>query len=480
MSVTCTQVPRELSTGSLAFVCLGSDNNKGGETPWGRGLRAIGVVTGKSGGPGYNDSWTLDLSVGVVLPRSLARRDFVLEVADFYRWFLDMPIIGVNAGAQQTVQLVIDGKVDALVAALASIFPTVKHDLQTVYPALAQLASFVPATPPAPTNTPSDLDTSGTRLWQLLMSRQNVVLYGPPGTGKTHLAFELSATWRAMFGPDTVLHTTFHPSYSYEMFVEGFRPVEQAQDNDGNDQQASRFALQDGLLKVACQRAVDVGPQTQVLLVIDEINRADVARVFGELITYIEPSKREEKFTLSQRPDEEYAIPKNLCFLGTMNTADKSVSLLDVALRRRFAFVEVPPDPSTFGSIPSWASEVGRLSIGDLLVALNRRLDSIGVPPDRSIGHALLHVDAGASNPARALMDRLELDIFPLIEEYCYFDRGRIREVLGSLVDGAGRWRKDVGVEEQLMLVGALLPIGLDTDSQGETVVSAETPSEDE
>lgn len=442
IEVVCKQVPPEAASGSLVFVCLGSDNNKGAETTWTRGLRAIGVLVSKVGGPGYNDDWTVKISIGVVLPKSLSPREFVLEAPGLYPYFIDMPIIGAGANAQQTVQVVVAGRYEALLASLASIFPIVKHDLHRVYPELAEMASFVPAATTEPAKAPDHLDAGGGRLWRLLMTRRNVVLYGPPGTGKTHAALEMAATWRAVFGADSVMSTTFHPSYSYEMFVEGFRPL--ADDPDGH------FYLQDGVLKVACERARALPQDAMMLLIIDEINRADVARVFGELITYIEPSKRGESFTLSQRPSTSYSIPSNLCFLGTMNTADKSVSLLDVALRRRFAFVDTPPDPSAFAAIPGWLETIGGIALSDLLVGLNQRLDSIGVPADRSLGHALIHVDDSATNPIASLLERLELDVFPLVEEYCYFDRTRVRDVLGSLVDDSGRWRRDLSENDQL------------------------------
>lgn len=442
ITLGCKQVPLEADAGSLAFVCLGSDNNKGTQTTWARGLRAIGVLESKQGGPGYNDEWVLKVSIGVVLPDSLGCRDFVLKACDLYPQFIDMPIIGAGTNAQQTVQMATGGDYKALLAGLVSIFPTVKDDLNDVYPGLSGLADLVPLSRSVKVEKEDHLEPTGGRLFRLLMSRRNVILYGPPGTGKTHAALRLAAEWRRINGVQSVMSTTFHPSYSYEMFVEGFRPI--PDDRDG------RFELTDGVLKVACERARALPQGAHMLLIIDEINRADVARVFGELITYIEPGKRDEPFTLSQRPQASYSIPSNLCFLGTMNTADKSVSLLDVALRRRFAFVDMPPDPGAFKAIPGWLDSVEGVTLADLLVGLNKRLDSVGVAADRSLGHALVHVDASAANPITSLLDRLELDVHPLVEEYCYFDRSRVREVLGALVDHAGRWRRDLSASDQL------------------------------
>ena len=298
---------------------------------------------------------------------------------------------------------------------------------------------------PSPTALPS-----GDRILQLLQRRKNVILYGPPGTGKTYHALRIAASWEEAFGDDSVFRVTFHPSYSYEDFVQGFRP---------DEADPSTFTLQHGILLDAIDRAKELltDGNRSVLLMIDEINRADVARVFGELITYIEQDKRGQPVSLAQSPKTIIEIPPNLAFLGTMNTADKSVSLLDVALRRRFAFVEFRPDPKAFDAVPDWVSEIQGLQLGSLLDSLNARLSAIGVTEDRSIGQALLAVDATGSDAVNGLSERLELDVFPLVEEYCYFDRRRIKEVLGPLVDEDGRWKppsQDVLIAALKVFVG--------------------------
>ncbi len=156
---------------------------------------------------------------------------------------------------------------------------------------------------------PVDAEQRIAEVERLLADRGNVVLYGPPGTGKTRCAFALAERWRYTHGPDTVFRVTFHPSYGYEDFVQGFRP---APDDPG------RFSLQDGVLLRAAAAAERLGarrrqdvPESvpQVLLLVDEINRGDTARVFGELITFIEPDKRGVRFRLAQSPDRTVTIP---------------------------------------------------------------------------------------------------------------------------------------------------------------------------
>lgn len=298
------------------------------------------------------------------------------------------------------------------------------------------------------------LDPEEQDLHGVLETRRNVVFYGPPGTGKTYRALRIRDAWRATHGNDSVWSVTFHPSYSYEDFVEGFRP---------DEDDPSRFIPTLGPLLLACKAATKFAeeappgsPPRQALLFIDEINRGDVARIFGELITYIEADKRGELFRLAQSPRKERTIPTNLCFLGTMNTADKSVSLLDVALRRRFAFIEFPPLPSAFVDIDGWVSEAGGIALSGVLEGLNARLKAEGVEVDRSVGHALLGVDEGSPDPVAALKERFRFDIHPLVEEYLYLDRQRLSVVLEGMVTTEGRFNVGMSNDEFIAALNSL------------------------
>ena len=280
------------------------------------------------------------------------------------------------------------------------------------------------------TDTPVDAavaaltsESPETEAHRLLHKRENVILYGPPGTGKSRAAQLLADDWARTHGDARVFHTTFHPSYSYEDFIEGFRP-------DPND--PARFVLTDGILFRAAQEA-EHGP---TLLVIDEINRADVAKVFGELITYIEADKRGRDFTTSQRPGQWRSIPADLYLLGTMNTADKSISLLDVALRRRFKFIECPPTPSAFTMSTNWKDSAYGVDLGDLLSTINDRLLGAGVTRDRLVGQALLGLAVHGDDAE--LLDRLRYDVYPLVDEYLFGDAERMADVLPGLVDDHG------------------------------------------
>lgn len=298
--------------------------------------------------------------------------------------------------------------------------------------------------PAAGTTIGESMPDISTELIELIQKRKNVVLYGPPGTGKTRQAFAMAGWWEDKHGTGTVMKTTFHPSYGYEDFVQGFRP---------RKDDPAKFFLQPGVLLQACEAA----ESHDVLLIIDEINRGDVARIFGELITFIEADKRgpNHEFALAQEPGERYFIPEGLHFLGTMNTADKSVSLLDVALRRRFAFVEFGPDPNVFGSNGT-LKHVEGTDLAKVLQTLNSRLLSEGIEPDRAIGHALLLISGMTSDPVQELRERMEYDIAPLVMEYSYLERDRVQRVLGTLVDAQGHFRPDLSRQEFLSLMKAL------------------------
>src|SRR5690606_9845341 len=147
-------------------------------------------------------------------------------------------------------------------------------------------------------------------------------------------------------------------------------------------------------------------------------------------------------FRLAQDPRAQCQVPENLFLLGTMNTADRSVSLMDLAFRRRFAFVSYMPDSSKLLITNEWAREVEGISLADLLSSINSRLEAEGVDPERSIGHALLSLRSGSANLLADLRLRFEVDIVPLIMEYCALDRTGASRVLGNIVDRSGRPRE--------------------------------------
>ncbi|MDQ0754042.1 McrB family protein [Arthrobacter sp. B3I4] len=170
---------------------------------------------------------------------------------------------------------------------------------------------------------------------ELLEGNRQLVLYGPPGTGKTYLAKHLAAELAGDAGDERVKLVQFHPSYAYEDFFEGYRP-------DKTDEGQVSFKLVAGPLRRLAEEAAKPGNETKpYFLIIDEMNRANLAKVFGELYFLLE--YRDDRINLQYSPTEPFSLPDNLYIIGTMNTADRSIAMMDAAIRRRFSFIELHP-----------------------------------------------------------------------------------------------------------------------------------------
>lgn len=239
---------------------------------------------------------------------------------------------------------------------------------------------------------------------KLLEDRKQVILYGPPGTGKTYLARSLA---RHVAGSNEAEHVRliqFHPSYCYEDFIEGIRPVQ--------EEGALGFRLVPGVLREFCRTAAKNRKQPHVLI-IDEFNRGNVAKVFGELMYLLE--YRDQSIQLP-RSKVMFSLPDNVYFIGTMNTADRSIALVDYALRRRFAFIEVTPSADV---LMAWMEEQ-EIEDLDIIVGvfreLNERLES-RFGKDLMVGHSYFMKKDLDETGLGALWI---YSILPLVEEYFY------------------------------------------------------------
>ena len=273
-----------------------------------------------------------------------------------------------------------------------------------------------------------------TEPWPTPVKALNTILYGPPGTGKTYETAQrcveacdgsgdrtdtqIRDRYRELVGCEQVEFITFHQSYGYEEFVEGLRPAPSEHGQGG-----LRLEPTPGVLKRIADRARRDRVSSYVL-VIDEINRANVSKVMGELITLLEEDKREgaahEVAVTLPHSGERFALPKNLYILGTMNTADRSIALIDTALRRRFDFDEMAPKPELLRVVEG-------INLPDVLEAMNERLEYL-IDRDHLIGHAWL-MNAGTKAEVDRIMRR---KIIPLIAEYFYDDWRKVRAVLGN------------------------------------------------
>ncbi len=224
---------------------------------------------------------------------------------------------------------------------------------------------------------------------------------------------------------DFVRWVTFHQSYAYEDFVEGLRPR-----TEPSTAAVLTFEMKTGIFRGLCARAKE-DPGNQYVLVIDEINRGNIAKIFGELITLIEADKRGAVSVELPYSKEHFQVPVNLSIIGTMNTSDRSIALLDVALRRRFAFLELLPEPELLDSI-NIALEEDALNIGTCLLNLNQRIVELrGV--DYQIGHSYflpLQYIQNDTDKLQLLDDIWNYQIMPLVKEYFHGQADLLRQVL--------------------------------------------------
>jgi 5-methylcytosine-specific restriction enzyme B len=286
-------------------------------------------------------------------------------------------------------------------------------------------------------------DTSG-RIQSVLERKGQVILYGPPGTGKTYWADRTAkdlVAYRELGQPfasvdedkknslvrEFIRTCTFHPAYGYEDFLEGFRPQKVGSQ--------LVFDLQNGIFKEFCK---DAGkkPESNYYLIVDEINRGDIPRIFGELLTVLERSKRGAEIRLAVS-GAAFHVPPNVYVIGTMNTADRSIALLDKALRRRFGFVECMPDSAVLQN-----TTLLGIPLGPWLDSINRSVrQRVGRDArNLQIGHSYLMERGRPLAEFSRFVQVLQDDIVPLLEDYCYEDYDAMAEILGTgLVDVANQ-----------------------------------------
>ena len=299
----------------------------------------------------------------------------------------------------------------------------------------------------------------------------NTILFGPPGTGKTYfsrtyavaiadkmnmekakgLPYEkqednsdsICAKYEKLETAGQIRMVTFHQAYGYEEFIQGIRPVmkEQGAADAGGRQELS-YEVKTGAFKEFCEKAA-AKPGNRYVFLIDEINRGNIAKIFGELITLIEPSKRkgaEEELSVRLPYDgERFSVPDNVYLLGTMNTADRSLALLDTALRRRFDFVEMMPDPGLLSGVV-----VEGIDVGTLLENLNNRLELL-IDREHTIGHAFF-LPLKSSPCMDILAQIMKQKVIPLLQEFFFDDYESLRQVLGKTIvkNRSGRALKDL------------------------------------
>lgn len=264
----------------------------------------------------------------------------------------------------------------------------------------------------------------------------NSILYGAPGTGKTYatakyaLAItegktleeykdvareDIMSRYNQLAKDGQVVFTTFHQNYGYEDFIQGIRPDTSTQE--------MKFKTVDGVFKKIAQTAMDI-PEKDFVIIIDEINRANISKVFGELITLIEDDKRwgeENAVSVTLPSGEIFAVPNNLYIVGTMNSADKSISLIDTALRRRFDFVEFVPDLTL----------ISDAKLKAVLKKLNEGIEKELNSTDLLVGHSYF-----INKNVDDICNIMNRNIIPLLYEYFFDNKNKVEAQLKSALEG--------------------------------------------
>ena len=255
------------------------------------------------------------------------------------------------------------------------------------------------------------------KLVEVLKYKKNVILEGAPGVGKTFCAKRLAYSIIGCMDTSRVRTVQFHQSYSYEDFIMGYRPT------------ATGYEMHYGAFYTFCKEAEKDDPQNPYFFIIDEINRGNLSKIFGELFMLIEADKRGKRINLLYN-DEQFSVPENVYIIGTMNTADRSLAMMDYALRRRFAFFNIPPafENSKF---VDYINQQNNEKLNHLISCVKSLNEAIREDPALDEGVCIGH---SYFCPANKIIDDdmlhniVEYELIPLLKEYWYNEPEKVRE----------------------------------------------------
>lgn len=264
-------------------------------------------------------------------------------------------------------------------------------------------------------------------LYNLMMYKKNVLLQGAPGVGKTFLAKKFAYSIIGSTNDDQVEMIQFHQNFSYEDFIMGYKPNE------------AGFKLENGIFYNFCQKAKKY-PEKKFFFIIDEINRGNLSKIFGELMMLIEGDKRGEKVKLAYK-DEEFCVPKNVYLLGMMNTADRSLAIMDYALRRRFSFFDISPAFNA-PSFKTYITQYISVDLAEKIISkfqnLNKNIadeSTSGLGKGYCIGHSYFCVPPIEGQNEQDWYDSIiKYEITPLLYEYWWDDQDKANDCIKELI----------------------------------------------
>ena len=401
LEFTCSQVEKTIHADTYALIYLGSDNNKGIPTRWKQGIRALGKIIKKDGGEEFNSECTLSIEVFSVLSESLDQISFLDKSPSLYKHFAKYPVIGVRTSRNNAVQKVNNGpreSTHALLTSINLIYPPFSHDLQRFAPELLTLLNFkADADPNGVIN-----EANNSHQPNCIEKASNTIFYGAPGTGKSYAIDSSIVSARAF-------KTVFHAESMNSDFVGGIKPVLHSTDNN---KRAVTYEYVPGPLLKAIISALN-DPNNSYWLIIEEINRAPAAAVFGEFFQLLDrdssgrssydidfPDSICEEFVNSKLnvPISGIFLPANLSNIASMNSGDQGVLPLDTAFKRRWRFRYMPIDFSKDCitgnlSMPLDGNEHSIVSWQHFAQSINFLLSELGIPEDRHLGPFFLSED---------------------------------------------------------------------------------------